>query len=76
MDAGTLLLRDLDDICWAAISDPSSPHKVAFMAQQLGEYFGQILNCFIAARKHDPFIHRCESCMPLPLISAWPSFTS
>lgn len=28
MDLGTFLFRKLDDICWAAIEDPSSPYEV------------------------------------------------
>ena len=66
IDAGTLLLRDLDDICWAALEDPSSPYTVAFMAQQMKDHFGQVLNGFIAARKHNEFIHRCGSCFRSP----------
>ncbi|KAI1177404.1 hypothetical protein F4777DRAFT_576967 [Nemania sp. FL0916] len=60
LDAGILLLRDLDDVCWSALADPESPYTVACMAQQMSEHPGQVLNSFIAGRAHDPFIYRWQ----------------
>lgn len=60
MDVGILMIRNLDDICWSALEDPSTPYEVAGMAQQMGSYFGMIMNSFIGARKLCPFIYRCK----------------
>ncbi|KAI1267623.1 glycosyltransferase family 32 protein [Xylariaceae sp. FL1019] len=53
MDCSTFLTRHIDDICWNTLSDPTSPYNVLVPWQQ-----GLLLNCFIAARKGDPFIER------------------
>ena len=56
MDCGTLLFRDLDDICWRRLEDPNSPYEMAgFIIQQLGNTW---MNSFIAARKGNPFVKR------------------
>lgn len=65
MDVSVMLVRRLDDICWSAISDSSTPYEVAGMAQQMREHPGQMLNSFISCRKGNPFIHRCMSTMQL-----------
>ena len=59
MDAGTLLFRDLDDICWSKLADPESPYEMAgFTIQQGGAKGNSIMNSFIAARKGNPFLKR------------------
>ncbi|KAI9372981.1 hypothetical protein BJX61DRAFT_542180 [Aspergillus egyptiacus] len=59
MDVTTILFRNLDDVCWAALEDPSSPYEVAgFAFQCRQDDWGQIMNCFIASRKKNPFIYR------------------
>ncbi|KAI0421498.1 hypothetical protein F5X98DRAFT_328503 [Xylaria grammica] len=52
-DSSTFLLRTMDDICWNQLEDPASPYRVAVPVM-----FDNLLNCFLAARKHDPFIKR------------------
>lgn len=59
MDVGTLLFRDLDDICWHALEDPQSPYELAgFTFQQLIIGEKTLFNSFIAARKGNEFIKR------------------
>ncbi|KAI1323957.1 hypothetical protein F5Y16DRAFT_326266 [Xylariaceae sp. FL0255] len=53
MDCSIFLTRNMDDICWNELSDPASPYQVA-----VPYHFGGLLNCFIAARKGDPYIAR------------------
>ncbi|KAL4950531.1 hypothetical protein BDW69DRAFT_187283 [Aspergillus filifer] len=54
MDVGTILIRDLDDICWSALEEPNSLYQVA------GPVIPGIafLSFFLASRKGDPFINR------------------
>ncbi|KAI1303993.1 hypothetical protein F5Y03DRAFT_384904 [Xylaria venustula] len=53
VDSSTFLLRTMDDLCWSQLEDPNSPLSVAAPVM-----FGVVLNAFVAARKHDPFIKR------------------
>ncbi|KAF2966452.1 hypothetical protein GQX73_g7128 [Xylaria multiplex] len=50
---GACLYETMDDICWNQLEDPTSPYGVAVPV-----IYGNLLNCFLAARKHDPFIKR------------------
>lgn len=59
MDAGTLLFRNLDDICWSKLEDPESPYEMAgFTIQQGATKAKTFMNRFIAARKGNPFVKR------------------
>jgi Capsular polysaccharide synthesis protein len=51
MDAGMLLLRHLDDICWREIESDNSPYEMAGVLMALRPELGPMLNGFIAARK-------------------------
>ncbi|KAI3316745.1 glycosyltransferase family 32 protein [Xylariaceae sp. AK1471] len=53
MDSSIFLMRHIDRICWNELEDPASPYRVA-----VPMILGGLLNCFLAARKHDPFIKR------------------
>ena len=54
MDVGIMLFRPLDRICWAQLSDPSSPFQVS-----VPNMYGTVMaNHFVASRKGDPFIKR------------------
>ncbi|KAI1170342.1 hypothetical protein F4777DRAFT_569592 [Nemania sp. FL0916] len=53
IDSSTFLMRNMDDICWSQLEDPASPWRVAVPVMS-----DNLLNCFLAARKHDPFIKR------------------
>lgn len=59
MDVGTILFRSLDEVCWSALEDPSSPYEVAGFAFQCRKEWGQIINSFIASRRKNQFIYRC-----------------
>ncbi|KAI1136537.1 glycosyltransferase [Hypoxylon sp. FL0543] len=61
MDVGLLLFRNIDDICWAELQDPKSPFEICAFALQGREYFGQIINSFIAARKGNIFAKKWHS---------------
>ncbi|KAL8805667.1 MAG: hypothetical protein Q9182_001811 [Xanthomendoza sp. 2 TL-2023] len=60
MDAGSLIFRDLDDICWNRIEDPESPYELAgFLMPDLDATpRGTFFNGFVAAKKGNPFIKR------------------
>ncbi|MCJ1455281.1 hypothetical protein MMC28_005635 [Mycoblastus sanguinarius] len=58
MDVGTLLFRDLDDICWRALENPQSPYEMAGFTIQQTDGHKTFLNSFIAARKGNAFIKR------------------
>ncbi|KAL1859999.1 hypothetical protein Plec18170_001948 [Paecilomyces lecythidis] len=62
MDVSTILFRNLEDFCWSALENPSSPYEVAGFAFQCRKEWGQIINCFIASRKQNPFIYRLKLC--------------
>ncbi|KAI0903774.1 capsular polysaccharide synthesis protein-domain-containing protein [Ustulina deusta] len=53
VDSSIFLMRNMDDICWNQLEDPTSPYRVAVPAIS-----DNMVNFFIAARKHDPFIKR------------------
>lgn len=53
VDSSTFFMRSLDDTCWNQLEDPASPYQVAVPVVA-----GNLLNCFLAARKGDPFIKR------------------
>ncbi|KAJ8120211.1 hypothetical protein ONZ43_g3022 [Nemania bipapillata] len=53
VDSSTFLMRTMDEICWNQLENPTSPWRVAVPVMS-----GSLLNCFLAARKHDPFIKR------------------
>ncbi|KAI1145805.1 capsular polysaccharide synthesis protein-domain-containing protein [Nemania diffusa] len=53
IDSSTFMMRNMDDICWKQLEDPASPWRVAVPVLN-----DTLLNCFLAARKHDPFIKR------------------
>jgi hypothetical protein len=54
MDAGSILIRHMDRLCWDKLEDPSSPFRVAVPYM----YGTCAANHFVAARKGDPFIYR------------------
>lgn len=72
MDAGTMLFRHVDNICWKVLADPATPYEIAgfasgtnpdedtrldgFIAAEPGN--DMIMNGFIAARKGNEFIKR------------------
>lgn len=58
MDAGMILLRHLDDICWRAIIDPSSPYEMAGMLMPLRAETGTMLNGFIATKRGNEMVKR------------------
>ncbi|KAI1345340.1 hypothetical protein F5Y01DRAFT_309142 [Xylaria sp. FL0043] len=60
MDVSIMLIRDLNTICWLALEDPTSQYEIAGMAQQLSDHPGQMLNSFIACRRHNTFIYRWQ----------------
>ncbi|KAI1119996.1 capsular polysaccharide synthesis protein-domain-containing protein [Nemania abortiva] len=53
VDSSTFLMRTMDDICWKQLEESTSPWRVAVPVMS-----EDLLNCFLAARKHDPFIKR------------------
>ncbi|GJN86993.1 hypothetical protein PLIIFM63780_010575 [Purpureocillium lilacinum] len=58
MDVGMILFRHVEDICWNAIMDPTSPYEVGGFAMQLRPGVESMMNGFIAARKGNLFIKR------------------
>lgn len=58
MDVGMLLLRHLDDICWGAIEDPTSPYEMAGILMPLRAEAGTMLNGFIATKRENEMIKR------------------
>ena len=59
LDVACFLFRDLDDICWNAISDPHNPHKICGMQLPRPVKNGKnvsLFNGFIASLPGDPFI--------------------
>lgn len=58
MDAGTTLFRHVDDICWKALEDPTTPYEIAGFAPGTEPGNDVILNGFIAAKKGNGFIRR------------------
>ncbi|KND88275.1 hypothetical protein TOPH_07068 [Tolypocladium ophioglossoides CBS 100239] len=58
MDAGTMLFRHVDDICWKLIEDPNSQYEVGGFVVETRPGVDSMLNGFIATRKNNPFIKR------------------
>ena len=58
MDAGTMLFRHIDDICWKVLEDPSTPYEIAGFAPGTEPGNDVIMNGFIAAKKGNGFIKR------------------
>lgn len=61
IDAGTLLFRHIDDICWNEIEDPASPYEMAGFVIEMRPGIDCMLNGFIAAKRGNPFIQRWHS---------------
>lgn len=58
MDAGLILLRHVDDICWKRIEDPESPYELSAVAlMHLPDTYTP-LNGFLATKRNNPFIKR------------------
>ncbi|KAL6854726.1 hypothetical protein ACO1O0_005851 [Amphichorda felina] len=58
MDAGTTLFRHVDDICWGALEDPTTPYEIAGFAPGTEPGNDVILNGFIASKRGNGFIKR------------------
>ncbi|KAK6072777.1 capsule polysaccharide biosynthesis protein [Seiridium cupressi] len=58
MDAGTMLFRDMDSICWKTLEDPNEPYEIAGFAPGTEPGNDVIMNGFIAARKGNGFVRR------------------
>ncbi|EHK45168.1 hypothetical protein TRIATDRAFT_184052, partial [Trichoderma atroviride IMI 206040] len=58
LDAGTLLFRHIDDICWRQIEDPATPYEMAGFVLRLRPDEDAMINGFIAAKRNNPFIKR------------------
>jgi hypothetical protein len=56
MDVGMMLFRHLDDVCWKALENPSSPHEISAFSIEFRPGIGTIFNGFIAARKGNHFV--------------------
>ncbi|PWI65124.1 hypothetical protein PCL_07423 [Purpureocillium lilacinum] len=73
MDVGMILFRHVEDICWSAIMDPTSPYEVGEFAMQLRPGVESMMNGFIAARKGNLFIERWHTLPQAPIIEANPA---
>lgn len=51
LDIGFLLFRDLDNLCWQALADPSNPVDLAGFKMTISASLAMFWNGFIAARK-------------------------
>ncbi|KAK3315825.1 hypothetical protein B0H66DRAFT_271856 [Apodospora peruviana] len=58
MDAGTMLFRHVEDICWKVLEDPTTPYEIAGFAPGTEPGNDVIMNGFIAAKKGNGFIRR------------------
>lgn len=58
LDAGTLLFRHIDDICWRQLEDPNTPYEMAGFVLKLRPEEDAMINGFIAAKRGNPFIKR------------------
>ncbi|KAF1972060.1 hypothetical protein BU23DRAFT_644760 [Bimuria novae-zelandiae CBS 107.79] len=58
MDAGMLLLRHLDEICWRTVTDPSTPYEMAGILMPLRAEAGTMLNGFIATQRGNKTVKR------------------
>lgn len=58
LDAGSILFRHVEDICWRQIEDPATPYEMAGFVLGLRPGGDDMINGFIAAKKNNPFIKR------------------
>lgn len=58
IDAGTMLFRHIDEICWKALEDTTTPYEIAGIAPGTEPGNDVIMNGFIAAKKGNGFIKR------------------
>jgi Capsular polysaccharide synthesis protein len=58
LDAGTLLFRHVDDICWRQMEDPNTPFEMAGFVLSLRPDEDAMINGFIASKRNNPFIKR------------------
>ncbi|KAH7040884.1 glycosyltransferase [Microdochium trichocladiopsis] len=58
MDAGTLLFRHIEDICWREIEDPASPYEMAGFIIEMRPEIDTMLNGFIATKRHNDFVRK------------------
>ncbi|KAI0514880.1 capsular polysaccharide synthesis protein-domain-containing protein [Xylaria bambusicola] len=58
LDVGTFLFRSIDDICWKQIEDPATPYEIAGFVIEMRPGVDCMLNGFVAAKRHNPFIKR------------------
>ena len=58
MDVGTMLFRDLDDICWDKITDPASPYELGGYCVDFRQDYASMINGFLACQSGNPFIKR------------------
>lgn len=58
IDAGAILLRHVDEICWKVLEDPNSPYEMAGFEHERRPGFDSMVNSFIASKKENPFIKR------------------
>jgi hypothetical protein len=58
MDAGTMLFRHIDHICWKVLEDPTTPYEIAGIAPGTEPGNDVIMNGFIATKKGNGFIKR------------------
>lgn len=59
MDAGMILFRHLDDLCWNKIDDPQSPYQLAgfVITCRPGNKLA-MANGFFASKANNPFLQR------------------
>ena len=71
LDVSSFLFRDLDDVCWNAISDPHNPHKICGIRtvreDEEGGKLAHFLNGFVTSLPGDPFILNWQKI----LLSIW-----
>ena len=58
VDAGSILLRHVDDICWKVLEDPDSPYELAGFEHERRPGFDSMNNSFIASKRGNPFVQR------------------
>ncbi|CAM1507708.1 Fc.00g045560.m01.CDS01 [Cosmosporella sp. VM-42] len=58
MDAGTMLFRHMDSICWRVLEDSTNPYEISGFAPGTEPGNDVIMNGFIAAKKGNGFIRR------------------
>ena len=56
MDIGLILLRNLDSICWNALSDPQNPHGLCSIVDERTLPLSFNINSFIASLPQNPFL--------------------